>query len=1262
MEKNRGFVDVVEVASHLQDLHGRKIDTASGEISDEDREWMSEALAQDTLAGYREENSGEGWYQDDIEKSWETLRSMDPDLEDKRHQFVLRASMAILSNGQDVDTNMRDAMGLYQYWKDSGGVDGGTILTDHQFGNQTAGFRQSAELFMKVVDRLGYEGADEFFSKSISVADLERIGTELLPEDTVRRFNKAGKELKPISPLTVTGEKMDSKVPVFAIFGPKVGSFYNNLNGKYDSLTMDRWFMRSFGRVSGEVAGAPPGIIKKQSKEIGKLIASASDDELEGFSRKEVVAAFAEAAESGQISKDSVAFQWAKARATTYTNSSNETRPSYADKSPVNLAANRYKKNVTQMAMDSPANGGHRQLIRSVMGDVLEKVRNSGRPNANMAELQAVLWYHEKRLYRHLGAKVRGGPADSFSGAADRLRDGGIKQLRIKWDPTKIKKSLRVAVRSRRTTTSGSPRWTRTSSSTDSSKSSTQKKATATKEKPTAIGGSDCGANAPGGGGFQPGNDCASGDGSGAAVSGGGAAPKEEDAKPETEAETEEAKPGIGGRALPRSPEAYQENTNYSSRGTDLSQYTNEEIAFMYEQAKADDAANREADPDDDSMDHALQILRHQASTRRISSQTEELARNFDLTGGEGPSPITHTQFMDEVETSGYAEATKKLQDLHDQKEKLLMMPNGDMTEEEERAHGEEFSRIRNEYLQAASDIQETRRVLAETMVDRFDNESITDHEGMEGMERAEAIKRNIAEYQKAFFQLHEGGFDPLKDEFQKQLRQRMMGEQAVLDFHLLSEGVETEQQFFGFDSGERGEAEGEKGHQEWMREQLPTLEAEEARLNEAYSDVVHKRDQMFRELQADPDSVPEDYESHSELVAKADEKLTAWSEANTKVEVMRERIATYGDTMTRELSDDEKTTVAGLIDKSPFTSPDVYASGGSDLEMEYLDSYTQGQVRESYAQHLTNDEHMVQSEIDSHLGYLQDDEDRVREVIRGHIDSEGLGEDEEGNDVSSDVEDSIYSDFISNNGSNYDTIYEKLEEVARSEVDDSIGERMQEYVNDGGVDDETLIAHGLENGLIEDSVGILESLGMDEYKAALACGAPDDSSVNISTQGDSVEVNIEGPHIDSMKRTIRTDEDGATYVYNNEFFLSESAPDGLGRDMFQTAVANAKSAGIAYFKTHAAKSTNMVGYWVWPRFGYSYPVSSMSSRTQEAIRSEFGDDVEDVLDIMQTKKGRAWWKENGEGMGGAIFDMSEGSRSLEVWGRYLLEKSKEEK
>ena len=62
------------------------------------------------------------------------------------------------------------------------------------------------------------------------------------------------KELKDNFGLSVSGELMGTQLKGSAILGPKIGGgFYQNLNGNFDPLTMDRWFMRTYGRLTGSL-------------------------------------------------------------------------------------------------------------------------------------------------------------------------------------------------------------------------------------------------------------------------------------------------------------------------------------------------------------------------------------------------------------------------------------------------------------------------------------------------------------------------------------------------------------------------------------------------------------------------------------------------------------------------------------------------------------------------------------------------------------------------------------------------------------------------------------------------------------------------------------------------------------------------------------------------------------------------------------------------------------------------------------------------
>ena len=52
----------------------------------------------------------------------------------------------------------------------------------------------------------------------------------------------------------VSGETLDEIVYGAAVMGPKIGNgFFANLYGNFEQLTMDRWLMRTWGRIRGEL-------------------------------------------------------------------------------------------------------------------------------------------------------------------------------------------------------------------------------------------------------------------------------------------------------------------------------------------------------------------------------------------------------------------------------------------------------------------------------------------------------------------------------------------------------------------------------------------------------------------------------------------------------------------------------------------------------------------------------------------------------------------------------------------------------------------------------------------------------------------------------------------------------------------------------------------------------------------------------------------------------------------------------------------------
>ena len=162
------------------------------------------------------------------------------------------------------------------------------------------------------------------------------------------------------------------------------------------------------------------------------------------------------------------------------------------------------------------------------------------------------------------------------------------------------------------------------------------------------------------------------------------------------------------------------------------------------------------------------------------------------------------------------------------------------------------------------------------------------------------------------------------------------------------------------------------------------------------------------------------------------------------------------------------------------------------------------------------------------------------------------------------------------------------------------------------------------------------------------------------------VRVSVKGPQLKSMKRFFGVDDKGNRFIMNELLEVkSEYAKSGLGSQIFSAQCERAAAAGYAYITCHAAgdKDSRMNGYYTWPRFGYDESLDSVQSynpKLAAAVQDAFPD-AQSILDIMGTAAGRDWWKENGDNLRYAKFDLSEGSRSWRVLRAYLSERASRE-
>lgn len=222
-------------------------------------------------------------------------------------------------------------------------------------------------------------------------------------------------------------------------------------------------------------------------------------------------------------------------------------------------------------------------------------------------------------------------------------------------------------------------------------------------------------------------------------------------------------------------------------------------------------------------------------------------------------------------------------------------------------------------------------------------------------------------------------------------------------------------------------------------------------------------------------------------------------------------------------------------------------------------------------------------------------------------------------------------------------------------------------------------VSYGTSSKKGQDNIdeSIRHFIGNDDAETiASIVGSPDDGQVEIDTRygggasdSQQVIINIETDSFNA-KRYLGKDSNGKVFIENSDFRVkSQDQGKGIGAEVFGRQVEYSQEHGVSYIKCHAARwdddgESSFNGYYTWPRMGYDQSLESIarqddhSRQVSDKALQNFPD-AKTVLDIMESPGGREWWKENGTQMEHAVFDLSQGSRSLAVHQKYLEERAK---
>ena len=370
-----GKIRKVDVGTFLQERTRALGRIAVGDYSPEAKSLMVATVLEEVRYQLGQSDSAIGWYEEKVSNMMAVLGTLYPELNtDPNAEMVMKAFLAITSQGQEVDENLKNAVAQYEHYRETGKIRiWGT-------GKSIKAMKDSHEMLANLIEKWGIDNVREFLERPYTVKQLKDAGFE------------------------VAGELTSYSGRGALIFGPKIGSFYGNLYGHYESLTADLWFSRTWNRITGNLLeSSNRAKLSETTDELMALLRNARviREHLSGYRRQDL------------LSDESIRLEWAASVHSAWA------RGGYKNKTDTLRVIKRYDE-VHNQLVDAPRSGEERGFMRSVIWDVQDALKEEGF-DISVADIQALLWYGEKDLYATLGVADSRSEATDYEQAARRL-------------------------------------------------------------------------------------------------------------------------------------------------------------------------------------------------------------------------------------------------------------------------------------------------------------------------------------------------------------------------------------------------------------------------------------------------------------------------------------------------------------------------------------------------------------------------------------------------------------------------------------------------------------------------------------------------------------------------------------------------------------------------------------------------------------------------------------------------------------------------
>ena len=337
--------------------------------------------------------SAVGWYTTKFQSALDIFGTKYPELKtSKPARDMFTALVAICSDGQKVYPNFLQAADIYSRYRETGKF---TLSRGH---SRAASIRINLKHLENLLNQYGPEGLHTWMMQESTVGELKKLAKQ--------NGTKFGDDYQ-----------KGVKLPMAAgVFGPKLGAFYANLMGAQGYLTMDRWWSRTFNRYRGELQIYPTSNMAKHFSELTGVEYKTNDEMLIAATKakKDYETRYKDEDKSywtrleymvgekvGKTSAEKQAWE-AKVAALPISESEREALRAEAD---LEKTSNSIFKALIGLR-DAPEGAPDRTFMIKTVAEA-QKMLARSRPSVKMttADIQAVLWYYEKRLYGELGAE-----------------------------------------------------------------------------------------------------------------------------------------------------------------------------------------------------------------------------------------------------------------------------------------------------------------------------------------------------------------------------------------------------------------------------------------------------------------------------------------------------------------------------------------------------------------------------------------------------------------------------------------------------------------------------------------------------------------------------------------------------------------------------------------------------------------------------------------------------------------------------------------